>query len=233
MDADKHRNEGPRLHEGNNANTGPNAAHASLESDIALARTLQEQEAAFVMLRGEAEVVASDVGHSSEGGSGGLATFGSGSVAGMSDEELAQRLQREERMVHWQHVIAAFTGARGPGSTSLDYSDGEYYSDDPIDPDNMTYEELQALGEAVGTVSKGLPDKIVASLQETTYAAADDSQQEQEQCTICRCEFENGDRVKGLPCSHVFHPDCIIQWLKVSKMCPICNQEVIIQPTDN
>ncbi|CAD7695118.1 unnamed protein product [Ostreobium quekettii] len=211
------------------ARTTPAAADASMDADVALAKMLQQQEAAFLMFRGEAEVGTSGVGQSSEAGSMGAAAVGGSLAAGLSDEELAQRLQREDDLGHWQQVMAAYAGVRGSGSTSLDYSDGEYYSDDPVDPDNMTYEELQALSDTVGTVSKGLPDWVINSLSETSYTAGGDSQQE-EQCAICRCEFEHGDQVKGLPCSHIFHPACIGKWLNISKMCPICNREVESQP---
>ena len=34
-------------------------------------------------------------------------------------------------------------------------------------------------------------------------------------CVICMDKFENGDNVRQLPsCRHIFHPDCIIKWLK-------------------
>ncbi|KAJ1971974.1 hypothetical protein H4R35_004946 [Dimargaris xerosporica] len=42
-------------------------------------------------------------------------------------------------------------------------------------------------------------------------------------CSICLCNFQLGDEARKLPCSHVFHKDCIDVWLvKHSALCPIC-----------
>lgn len=42
--------------------------------------------------------------------------------------------------------------------------------------------------------------------------------EEEEQCAVCRMEFEAGEDVRLLPCSHVYHPDCIGQWLHINKV---------------
>ena len=42
---------------------------------------------------------------------------------------------------------------------------------------------------------------------------------QEEQCVICRMEFEVGEDVKVLPCKHLFHPACVDQWLHINKVC--------------
>ncbi len=37
-------------------------------------------------------------------------------------------------------------------------------------------------------------------------------------CAVCQMEFEAGDEVVTLPCSHFYHPDCIGEWLKDRKV---------------
>jgi len=37
-------------------------------------------------------------------------------------------------------------------------------------------------------------------------------------CTVCQMEFEDGDEVATLPCTHFYHPDCIGQWLRDRKV---------------
>ena len=45
---------------------------------------------------------------------------------------------------------------------------------------------------------------------------------EKERCTVCLMEFETGDDVRTLNCSHNFHIDCIDRWLVYNKKCPVC-----------
>ncbi|KAH7550344.1 hypothetical protein JRO89_XS13G0174700 [Xanthoceras sorbifolium] len=45
-------------------------------------------------------------------------------------------------------------------------------------------------------------------------------------CSICLKEYQVGLEVTRLPCSHVYHPDCIVKWLETSPMCPLCRQPV-------
>ena len=40
----------------------------------------------------------------------------------------------------------------------------------------------------------------------------------QNACTICQCDFVNGEKIWLLPgCKHVFHSECIVEWLKRSE----------------
>ena len=46
------------------------------------------------------------------------------------------------------------------------------------------------------------------------------------ECTICRGDYEDDDRLKILPCNHYFHTACIGEWLlNHNHICPICRQE--------
>lgn len=41
-------------------------------------------------------------------------------------------------------------------------------------------------------------------------------------CTICMLDITNGDRVGVLPCKHLFHSDCLKEWIKRRNVCPLC-----------
>ncbi|KAJ6929150.1 E3 ubiquitin-protein ligase SIRP1 [Populus alba x Populus x berolinensis] len=41
-------------------------------------------------------------------------------------------------------------------------------------------------------------------------------------CTVCMEEIEGGSEATRMPCSHVYHSDCISQWLQTSHLCPLC-----------
>ncbi|KAL2233569.1 E3 ubiquitin-protein ligase RNF43-like [Sesamum indicum] len=45
-------------------------------------------------------------------------------------------------------------------------------------------------------------------------------------CSICMEEFEEGCDGVCMPCSHVFHGDCINKWLTTSHYCPLCRFEM-------
>ncbi|KAK3024456.1 hypothetical protein RJ639_042988 [Escallonia herrerae] len=47
---------------------------------------------------------------------------------------------------------------------------------------------------------------------------------ESESCSVCLAEFERGEPVRVLPrCKHMFHKDCIDQWLPSRSLhCPVC-----------
>lgn len=44
-------------------------------------------------------------------------------------------------------------------------------------------------------------------------------------CTVCQDDFNEQDEVRVLPCEHIYHLDCIDDWLKIhSYKCPCCRK---------
>ncbi|KAK2664004.1 hypothetical protein Ddye_002578 [Dipteronia dyeriana] len=46
------------------------------------------------------------------------------------------------------------------------------------------------------------------------------------QCVICLEEISVGSEATRMPCSHVYHQDCIVTWLKQSNLCPLCRFQI-------
>ncbi|CAK8986414.1 NEP1-interacting protein-like 1 (RING-H2 finger protein ATL27) [Durusdinium trenchii] len=52
------------------------------------------------------------------------------------------------------------------------------------------------------------------------------------ECAICLANLEVGALVSSLPCSHLFHFECIARWMlqgasmRCSGSCPLCRQQV-------
>jgi len=47
------------------------------------------------------------------------------------------------------------------------------------------------------------------------------------ECSICLDDFQDGDKVRILPCGHIFHRDEIDDWLtRIKKLCPICKRDI-------
>ncbi|GLJ55617.1 hypothetical protein SUGI_1194480 [Cryptomeria japonica] len=64
-------------------------------------------------------------------------------------------------------------------------------------------------------------DKIVVEMGIFNYRC---DEEEQKECVICLCEYEEDDKVVALkPCHHNFHEDCIQRWMQCKLRCPICN----------
>ncbi|XP_067615222.1 uncharacterized protein [Eurosta solidaginis] len=53
-----------------------------------------------------------------------------------------------------------------------------------------------------------------------------ESDEDAEKCAICLSLFEIDNDVRRLPCMHLFHTDCVDQWLVTNKHCPICRVDI-------
>lgn len=57
------------------------------------------------------------------------------------------------------------------------------------------------------------------------YSKENAWQFDQTECTICLCEFEEGEKLRALPCGHRFHQPCIDEWLVKNPLCPLCKHD--------
>ncbi|XP_022745202.1 probable E3 ubiquitin-protein ligase ZFP1 [Durio zibethinus] len=104
----------------------------------------------------------------------------------------------------------------------------DQHRDMRLDIDNMTYEELLALGERIGNVNTGLSEDLVSKcLTETIYCSSDQVQDESS-CVICLEEYKDMDEVGALnTCGHDYHVPCIKKWLSMKNACPICKASAL------
>nr|XP_043617050.1 E3 ubiquitin ligase BIG BROTHER-related-like [Erigeron canadensis] len=101
--------------------------------------------------------------------------------------------------------------------------------EDSIDTDGMQYEELLHLVEALGSESRGISASRISQLPTCKYRSGlfSKNKKKEESCVVCQMDFNFGDRLITLPCSHQYHTKCITDWLKLRKNCPICQKEVV------
>lgn len=140
------------------------------------------------------------------------------SAAAMPARFLALRESRS-RMLSEQGEIA-FNQFVNRGAVGLH----DRHRDMRLDVDNMSYEELLALTERIGTVSTGLSEEtILMRLKQRKYISlTDEPPSEVEPCCICQEDYVEEEYVGRLDCGHDFHTDCIKKWLTLKNLCPIC-----------
>ncbi|XP_030496230.2 uncharacterized protein LOC115712131 [Cannabis sativa] len=74
---------------------------------------------------------------------------------------------------------------------------------------------------ASGTAVKNLPSVVLSQ---------EDVRNNNAHCAVCKEEINVGEQAKQLPCSHLYHGDCIVPWLGIRNTCPVCRYEL---PTDD
>lgn len=211
------------------------------DPDLVFARLLQSQEAAYMMLR------YSSRNRSREADDQDANENVLESEARSEDEEdedaaVARQIQEEEER-EFQMRLLALAGINVPGGAEEDV-DGEseegameevegrgLHGLSTVETDDMSYEQLLELQEMIGHESRGASSRAIDSLRISSFGEVCTGSEEVEAgheqvCAICQCEFDEEDQLKILKCMHFYHTECIVQWLNINKVCPVCNHEV-------
>lgn len=147
-------------------------------------------------------------------------------VDGIAEVLLAlERIEHDEDLTYEQLlVLEANLFLNG-----LNFHD--QHRDMRLDIDNMSYEELLALEERMGTVSTALSEEELSeSVKISIYRPphVEDGtrdyceNKDDVKCSICQEDYAIGDEMGKLKCEHRYHDVCIQQWLRMKNWCPIC-----------
>ncbi|GMH27336.1 hypothetical protein Nepgr_029179 [Nepenthes gracilis] len=52
-------------------------------------------------------------------------------------------------------------------------------------------------------------------------------------CCICLEGYVDEDELRELPCSHLFHAECVARWLRINASCPVCKSEIVERIEDS
>lgn len=107
-------------------------------------------------------------------------------------------------------------GPTTPETVETNGSEGSHF--DFIGPDdNSVGESLQAEDEEAD-----LESGATECNNEVSY----ETDGETFDCTICLSEVCDGEEVGVLSCSHLFHVDCLREWMLRRNACPLCQTEI-------
>ncbi|WCJ44331.1 RING/U-box superfamily protein [Euphorbia peplus] len=67
----------------------------------------------------------------------------------------------------------------------------------------------------------------IDGLKRVRVTVGDDA--DMKDCMICLEKHLVGDEVIRLPCKHIFHGDCIVKWLEMSHLCPLCRFSMSVE----
>ncbi|URE46935.1 zinc finger, C3HC4 type, domain containing protein [Musa troglodytarum] len=139
-----------------------------------------------------------------------------------------ERIEQVEALAHEQSLMLETSLLFG----GLSFHD--QHRDLRMDIDNMSYEELLALEEKMGTVSTALSEEqlykcLERSIYEPTHLTTGITFcfDENMKCSICQEEYVGEDEIGKLSCEHRYHATCIAKWLRRKNWCPICKSSVL------
>uniref|UniRef100_A0ACD5V3L3 Uncharacterized protein n=1 Tax=Avena sativa TaxID=4498 RepID=A0ACD5V3L3_AVESA len=200
---------------------------AQLEADELLARQLQEQlysETPRVAPREEVypnreeidAIVAMSLQHEEDAGrtSRTVRRFQNDTRAARASRSSAAhraiRARYETAISHMRNVRPVTLGLRAMVAG---------YPASHIQPniDLNDYDALLALDEN-NHQHTGASESQINNLPQSIFQ----STSTEEPCAVCLENPSVGDTIRTLPCFHKFHKDCIDEWLRRKKLCPVC-----------
>ncbi|KAJ2957748.1 hypothetical protein NQZ79_g6597 [Umbelopsis isabellina] len=74
---------------------------------------------------------------------------------------------------------------------------------------------------------------LYLSLSVSTMDFNDFPSDELQPCAVCTEDYVPQEEALKLPCSHIFHQDCIVPWLRMNQTCPVCRFSVESRPSSS
>jgi len=65
-------------------------------------------------------------------------------------------------------------------------------------------------------VKQGLPKEMIEKVKRMKMGKS------AQDCSVCSEGFRKGEKIRKLPCKHIFHDKCIMPWLDKNSTCPNC-----------
>jgi hypothetical protein len=85
--------------------------------------------------------------------------------------------------------------------------------------DAVSQQELQQMQD----FKRIVPDEELAKLQVVAFS---ELQTDEKNCSICLDEFLAESQLYTIPCKHLFHKECLADWVAENYKCPVCRGEI-------
>ena len=95
-----------------------------------------------------------------------------------------------------------------------------------IKPDVVDPEDVEMLEDLILTAINEALRKLKRFPLIERFCKKNNGKLELPNCCICQSEIELGKETVLLPCGHMYHWDCCLEWLKTNNTCPMCRFEV-------
>ncbi|KAF5734103.1 hypothetical protein HS088_TW16G00545 [Tripterygium wilfordii] len=147
----------------------------------------------------------------------------------ISDPEQPEDLVSVERTgvvgnLEWQVLLNAHNFEVNP--------EEHMHNVEPFFGDTVEYDMLFGQFAENESAPLGRPpaSKYVVENLPEVVVNAEDVENNNALCAVCKDEINVGKKAKQLPCEHKYHGDCILPWLGIRNTCPVCRHEL---PTDD
>eukprot|EP00927_Polykrikos_kofoidii_P086149 TRINITY_DN9572_c0_g1_i2.p1 TRINITY_DN9572_c0_g1~~TRINITY_DN9572_c0_g1_i2.p1 ORF type:complete len:369 (+),score=64.25 TRINITY_DN9572_c0_g1_i2:205-1311(+) len=126
--------------------------------------------------------------------------------------------------------VDAFQMLFGAGGIGQHAADGGFMGMGPMfggmQPGNTGNHQADAQGSSSGRQPTAAA--TLRSLPKIKVTAYDIEVNESTECAICLDELVVGQPALRIVCGHLYHEDCVKDWLKKSNECPVCRYELPI-----
>lgn len=159
---------------------------------------------------------------------------------------LALRFQAEEAMQAHQQFMQSLNSMdlsdedRAAMQAALEEDEREQVAELEDEEGELSYDAMLRLGERIGdvrserwaTVAQTHIDRLPVETYDASVAAKADADNDSERkCLVCQHEYEDQDRLRSLPCGHLFHADCVDEWLQTHDNCLYCRKCIVVEET--
>jgi hypothetical protein len=109
--------------------------------------------------------------------------------------------------------------------------------EDTAEVSGMSYDALLRLGDQVGDVRLErwamIAQEKIDALPLVSFNPEKSEKESSNDChgtcLVCQEQYHTGESLRRLPCNHLFHADCVDQWLRSSDKCPFCRTSLNIE----